>query len=152
MSHPSPSEEFRVEVIPDLTSATPRAAELAELYLSSMGNLQERDPDLVAAEIEKNMKGATFVTLVDENEQVIAMGGLVQPLGSTEGMITNVATSPEHQGKGLGSRVIDALVQRAIREDLTLLSVSPSTPSSDEFYARRGFDATKSPLWRTKKL
>jgi N-acetylglutamate synthase-like GNAT family acetyltransferase len=150
MSSPSRTEDFHIEVIPGLTPSTPRAGELAELYLTSMGNLQDRDPDLIADEIE-SMKGATFVTLMDDDERVVAMGGLIQPLGSTEGIVTNVATSPEHREKGLASKVVDELVRLAMREDLTLLSVSP-TPSSDEFYAQRGFDETKSAMWRTKKL
>lgn len=151
MSSPSHTEEFRVEVISDLTPSTPRAGELAELYLTSMGKLQDRDPDLINEELE-SMRGHTFVTLVDEDERVVAMGGLIQPLGSAEGMLTNVATSPDHQGKGLGSKVVSELVRLAAYEDLKYLSVIPSGPSSDEFYAHRGFEPSKSPSVRIKKL
>ena len=151
MSHPSPTEDFRLEVIPDLTPATPRAAELAELYLTSMGTMQGYDPELISDQLE-NMKGATFVTLIDQDERVVAMGGLVQPLSSTEGMVIDVATNPELRKKGLATRVIDELVRLAMREDLTRLSVIPSSHVVGEFYAHRGFDKTKSPMLQIKHL
>lgn len=150
MSTPVSQETLRLEIIDSLNDSSPRAAELAELYLSSMGGLDSYNPDLVADTVD-DMKGATFVTLIDDSERVVSMGGLIQPLGSPEGIITNVATDPEHQGNGLGSTVIEKLVEIAEHEGLERLGLSP-TPRSIDFYARLGFNATKSPEWRIKNL
>lgn len=148
---PAPSQEsLRLEVIPSFTPENPRAQELAELYLSSMGDLDSYNPDLIDDTVDA-MKGATFVTLIDEDERAVAMGGLIQPLGATEGIITNVATDPEHQGRGHGKAIMEKLADIAEYEGLERLSVSP-TPRSQDFYARLGYKATKSPLWRIKEL
>lgn len=65
------------------------------------------------------------------------------------GYVTNVYTAPQHRGHGVGSKLMEAVVQWARSEELELLLVWPSDDSTD-FYRRAGF--IKSPEAHERSL
>jgi ribosomal protein S18 acetylase RimI-like enzyme len=144
-------EGYRLEIVPDFSSVTPRAQEMTELFAREM-DLPADDPDFLAMEIER-MEGATFATIIDENERVVAMAGLeASPASDTEGIVVNVATSSEHRGEGLGRTVMDEITRRAISQGYTDLSLAP-TDTAEAFYEKLGFVPSSTKPWElTKKL
>lgn len=54
------------------------------------------------------------------------------------GYITNNYTKPEFRGKGIGTRLLEKVIEWAKAEDLELLIVYPSE-KSQSFYERKGF-------------
>lgn len=64
------------------------------------------------------------------------------------GYVTNVYTRPEFRGRGIGRRVLDAVINWALEADVELLMVWPSETSVDH-YTRHGFADRGEPLvWR----
>ncbi|WP_396612079.1 GNAT family N-acetyltransferase [Haloferax sp. S1W] len=76
----------------------------------------------------------------DESEQVVGMGRLVGD-GGTVYQVVDVAVHPDHQGQGLGTRVMDALVEYLDREAPPTAFVN-LLADVDGFYDRWGFEPT----------
>jgi [ribosomal protein S18]-alanine N-acetyltransferase len=60
-----------------------------------------------------------------------------------EAMITNVAVAPDWRGRGVGRRLLDALVRQAVDEKLSglTLEVRPSNQPARRLYEAAGFTA-----------
>jgi ribosomal-protein-alanine N-acetyltransferase len=59
-----------------------------------------------------------------------------------EGYIANICTHPSHRSKGLGSALMDALINCALKNSLAFmtLEVRISNKTAIDFYLRRGFN------------
>lgn len=63
------------------------------------------------------------------------------------GYVTNVYTSPEHRGQGVGTALLERVGEWAAERDVELLFVWPSDESVG-FYERAGFATGRDPLVR----
>jgi GNAT superfamily N-acetyltransferase len=94
------------------------------------------------AEVEGQIVSHIFVYVVSK---------VPRPSRTTNawGYVTNVYTTPNHRGRGVGSKLMEAVVHWARSEALELLLVWPSDDSAD-FYRRAGF--IKSPDAHVRSL
>ncbi|ELZ82346.1 AttT protein [Haloferax elongans ATCC BAA-1513] len=76
----------------------------------------------------------------DESEEIVGMGRLVGD-GGTVYQVVDVAVHPDHQGQGLGTRIMDALVDYLDREAPPTAFVN-LLADVDGFYDRWGFEPT----------
>ncbi|RDZ44279.1 N-acetyltransferase [Haloferax sp. Atlit-10N] len=76
----------------------------------------------------------------DSDELVVGMGRLVGD-GGTVFQVVDVAVHPDHQGRGLGTRVMDALVDYLDREAPPSAFVN-LLADVDGYYERWGFEPT----------
>jgi predicted N-acetyltransferase YhbS len=84
-------------------------------------------PERVAVQIANRL---TYVALAD--------GAIVGTASLSDSVIKTVSMDPDHQGKGIGAKLMD-VVERAARDrGIATLSV-PSSITAQGFYARLGF-------------
>ncbi|ELZ94040.1 AttT protein [Haloferax mucosum ATCC BAA-1512] len=76
----------------------------------------------------------------DGDEEVVGMGRLVGD-GGTVYQVVDVAVHPDHQGRGLGSRIMDALIDYLDREAPPSAFVNLMA-DVDGYYERWGFEPT----------
>lgn len=94
---------------------------------------------------EKNLEllctDTAFAFVVMDGERAVAYGGMTCAAG--EGVITNIATSPDYRRQGLGEAVMAALVQEAHKRDLCeiWLEVRESNAPAIALYEKFGFVA-----------
>ena len=91
-----------------------------------------------ALELLLNDSNVGFVAL-DKEKRVAAYGGMLCVLD--EGQITNIATHPEFRRKGLGERVVSALVEYGSENGLSVISleVRESNAAAISLYEKPGF-------------
>ena len=84
-------------------------------------------------------KNVGFVAIDKGTGRVAAYGGMLAVLD--EGQITNVATHPEYRRRGLGERIVNALVEYAESEALVSISleVRESNGAAIALYEKLGF-------------
>ena len=82
-------------------------------------------------------ENAGFVIM--DGERAVAYGGMTTV--SPEGNVTNVATHPEYRCRGLGERIVSALLAEAERRALerVYLEVRVSNGAAWRLYERMGF-------------
>lgn len=114
----------------------------------------EAGPALEAAErryLERAMPAGTFVAwLVEHGREIVAGGGLqlrtLQPrpgfvAGEPEGLVVSMWTEPAHRRRGLGSRVLDAILAWCRLHGVRRLTLHASADGRP-LYERYGFRAT----------
>ena len=93
------------------------------------------------AEVEGEIVSQAFVGVIEKIPRPIAGFSKI-------GYLTNVVTRPEFRGRGIGSRVLDAVTAWACDSHLELLVVWPSEESVSH-YERHGFADRGEPLvWK----
>ena len=92
-----------------------------------------------ALEMLVSGKNVGFVAIDGDTDRVAAYGGMLVVLD--EGQITNIATHPEYRRRGLGERVVSALVDHAKEEELDIISleVRESNTVAIALYEKLGF-------------
>ena len=75
-----------------------------------------------------------------DGERVVAYGGMTTVLD--EGSVANVATHPDHRGKGLGGMIVSALQEAATKRGLSsvFLEVRVSNAPARHLYEAAGFE------------
>jgi ribosomal-protein-alanine N-acetyltransferase len=106
---------------------------------------------------EKNLEllctDAALGFVVMDGDRAAAYGGMTCAAG--EGVITNIATSPDYRRQGLGERVMSALVKEARERDLCeiWLEARESNAPAIALYEKFGFTAVgKRPRFYTSPV
>lgn len=88
-------------------------------------------------ELTKN-KMAIYI-VAKQDDEIIAYGGMWHVIN--EGHITNVAVKREHRGKGIGSQIINALIDIAKEKEMIgiTLEVRASNTVAQSLYKQNGF-------------
>lgn len=75
----------------------------------------------------------------EETKQMIGYIGMYTSFGDAD--ITNIAVLPEYRGKGIGSKLIDAIFSKAREKHIThiRLEVRQSNEQAIKLYERKGF-------------
>ncbi|WP_310621424.1 GNAT family N-acetyltransferase [Flexibacterium corallicola] len=91
---------------------------------------------------ELGLKGTLFAVSVFHRDQVIGMGRIVGD-GGCFFQVVDIAVEPEHQGKGLGKQIMDALMEylSEIPHRPAYVSLMADVPANT-FYERYGFKET----------
>lgn len=92
------------------------------------------------ASMEKDLVNpvATYL-LAEEEGQIRGYIGVWNVM--SEGQITNVAVEPNHRGKGIGQKLVQALVEYAKANELEvlILEVRESNAAAQKVYSKAGF-------------
>ena len=95
------------------------------------------DKDAGAAEV--GLANTVFGVCVESEGRVVGIGRIVDD-GALFFEIVDIAVLPEHQGQGLGARVMDALMSHLRENAAPYAFVSLiSDPGVSDFYERYGF-------------
>lgn len=70
--------------------------------------------------------------------QLVAFG-YVCGMGLEHGYLEDIIVHPDHQGKGLGKRLMQALIEESRRQKIGILTLSTDQETA-EFYQKCGFD------------
>lgn len=83
--------------------------------------------------------GLTYYIMCCKGGRVIGYGGMWHVIN--EGHITNIAITPEEQGKGYGGRLMDEMISLAIEKEMIgiTLEVRKSNSKAIEMYEKKGF-------------
>jgi RimJ/RimL family protein N-acetyltransferase len=120
-----------------------------EAFGSSYEEYLEQPPESVAARFRDQLSAAdNFVLGAFEGEQLIATMGLYREHGVKsrhKGLIWGVYTVPEARGRGIGRRLMEAIMQQARAiEELELLQLAVA---SDNLPARRLYESLGFRAW-----
>ncbi len=89
------------------------------------------------SELSKALENTWYVVCAYDSEQLVGMGRIVSD-GVLYAMIYDMIVLPDYQGRGIGSRMLDKLIERCRQagiRDLQLFSAAGKM----SFYDKRGF-------------
>jgi ribosomal-protein-alanine N-acetyltransferase len=101
---------------------------------------EEWSPGMFWSELAQNDTRWYRVAL--QGEDVVGYAGLCV-YGPEDAWVQNIAVRRDHQGAGLGRRMLEELVDEAVRRGArqVLLEVRADNETAQRLYARRGFEA-----------
>lgn len=114
----------------------PRLPSVAEyLHLRKIAGLSPFAPEAAAL----GLPGSIFAVVVEHQTRAVGMGRIVGD-GGCFFQITDIAVDPDHQGQGLGKRIMTALMDhvRSALPASAYVSLMADTPA-DELYLKFGF-------------
>lgn len=108
------------------------------LRLRGLGGLTEFSRDAV----ERGLPGTFFSVLVRYGDSVVGMGRIVGD-GGCFFQVVDIVVQPEHQGRGLGKRIMSELMDFANRElpETAFVTLMADVPA-DRLYEQFGFART----------
>ena len=74
------------------------------------------------------------------NKEIIVTGRLY--IQEIQGHISRIVVHPHYRGKGLGKKIVELLIEKAIQEDLTGVFLYPHA-HLEKFYKSFGFETVK---------
>ena len=86
--------------------------------------------------------GPSPVILAFDGDRAVGMGGLYTPDGSADAFVWGMWVEPEWRGRGLGSRMLRELVDRADRTDRTVFLHVTGGNDARRLYEEHGFVST----------
>ena len=86
----------------------------------------------------KNLRTVYFVAITEKDE-IIGYGGMWNVVG--EGQITNIAVGKDHRGMGVGSRLLESLIEWAKEKEIKIigLEVREGNINALGLYKKYGF-------------
>ena len=117
-----------------LIERRPTVAEFCDLR--RLSGLSEKTADAA----ERGLPGTLFAVVIEANGAAIGMGRVIGD-GGTAYQLVDIAVLPAHQGKGLGKRIVAALVAwlHANAPRSAYVSLIADGPAKD-LYAQYGFE------------
>jgi GNAT superfamily N-acetyltransferase len=108
----------------------------------AFGSTLERELAFTEQDWRRRLDGSGPAVLARSGGAAVGMGaGFIHAPGKL--MIVAMWTDPGHRGRGVGSRILDALVAWAERNDVRPdLWVADTNPAARALYERHGFVAT----------
>lgn len=127
----------------------PDKKEYYELFLSTGWNEEYHcGPE----ELEKANAGSTFVLAAYDNGKLVGFGRVVSDM-VLHAMVYDMIVLPEYQGRGIGSTILNALVQRCQAHNIREVQLF-CAKGKRSFYERNGFEArpidAPGMQWRTE--
>ncbi|WFS61839.1 GNAT family N-acetyltransferase [Pseudodesulfovibrio thermohalotolerans] len=98
-----------------------------------------REPDV----LRRTFENSDLVCFARDGETLVGMGRALSD-GTVQSVIYDLCMTPEHQGKGLGTRMMEAMLERLRTPNVVLWSV----PGKEPFYARLGFKPMRTAMAR----
>jgi len=119
-----------------LVERTPSVAEYRDLR--RLAGLSEKTVEAA----ERGLPATLFAVVIEAQGEAIGMGRVIGD-GGTAYQLVDIAVLPAHQGKGLGKRIVGALVDwlHANAPRSAYVSLIADGPAKD-LYAQFGFEPT----------
>ncbi|WP_440988922.1 GNAT family N-acetyltransferase [Haloarchaeobius baliensis] len=108
--------------------------------LRDAAGMSHRTLEAARAGVPNSHHAVTVVAREDGTETVVGMGRVVGD-GGTVFQLTDIVVHPDHQGRGLGTEITDALVTH-LRETAPESAYVNLMADVDGFYERWGFEPT----------
>lgn len=120
----------------ELVQRTPSITEYRDLR--RLSGLSEKTEEAAA----RGLPNTLFAVVVEHEAKAIGMGRVTGD-GGTAYQLVDIAVLPEHQGKGLGRRIVSALVDwlHGNAPKSAYVSLIADGPAKD-LYAQYGFEPT----------
>lgn len=105
--------------------------------------------------LEKEMSSGNFIAwLAIANNEIIATSGLITiqrvpqfwNISGKEAYIMNMYTKPEWRKKGIGTAILEKLIEEAKNRDIIAIKLY-ATPMGKPLYEKRGFKAGKAEMY-----
>jgi|ERR1700683_2417453 len=133
----------------NIRAATPSDAKAISLtIIRALHETNARDypPHLIAAVAENFSPEQVAEQIAARQAYVAVVDGVVVGTASLQGrVVRSVYVDPNHQGKGVGARLMDTLEQLARKQNVDTLSV-PSSITAQAFYQHRGYMVVREQL------
>lgn len=97
---------------------------------------------ITANQAERGIEHTTFLVAVRDREKMIGMGRALFDFGYTA-YIGDVIVSPEYQGKGIGKRIVETLINKvkeASDPDDRIMFILGAAKGKEGFYEKIGFE------------
>ncbi|KAA9370143.1 GNAT family N-acetyltransferase [Ochrobactrum quorumnocens] len=90
----------------------------------------------------QGLKGTAFAVVIVQEDKAIGMGRLIGD-GGCFFQVVDIAVDPQHQGRGLGKAIMDAIMQHVNAElpDSAYVSLIADVPAN-KLYEKFGFQET----------
>lgn len=109
---------------------------------------------------ERGIQHTTFLTAVRDSGRIVAKGRILFDFGYTA-YLGDVLVRPEYQGQGIGSQVVEGLIERtmaAAQEGARIIFILGAAKEKEAFYEKLGFrrrpnewSGAGMSMWRTKQ-
>jgi GNAT superfamily N-acetyltransferase len=118
------------------TEATPTPAEFSRLFETTGWNRQYQasQDELMGA-----LSRSQWIVAVNDGSRLVGFGRVVTD-GFIHAMIYDLIVHPEYQNRGLGTRILDALVQKCLDANIRDIQLFCAR-GQRAFYEKRGFVA-----------
>lgn len=129
--------EFRPAVLPDLPDVTELARQAYQIYVPRM----DREPAPMSADYGPAIRAGQVHVVVDEHRVV---GMIVLVAGEDWLQIDNVAVHPDHQDRGIGTRLLRFAELEALRSGVLEIRLHTNEQMTENiaFYAEHGYGET----------
>ena len=107
--------------------------------------LQAWTPDGMPESYREVIRSNPFFVIEGPDSRPVATGFLDLSSGSVEAIFT----LPEHAGKGLAGKIIEAIKGEARQRGFTRLTLA-STPNAQTFYERHGFSFVQENIYHSR--
>lgn len=127
-----------------ITAHDPRAADVCALLETHLELMNQLSPPEEVHALDVDALTHPSVTFVGYRAGGDLLGvGALKDLGDGHGELKSMHTAAAARGRGVGSAIVDHLVDLAIARGMTRLSLETGTPdgfaAARALYARRGF-------------
>lgn len=121
------------------------AAAISQVIIQSLRQSNARDyPPDVIAQVEKNFAPQSIFALLGQRQVFVATidHQVVATASLDRDVVRSVFVHPEHQGSGLGSKLMATLQSAAQGANIEVLHV-PSSITAEGFYLKLGFQKVR---------
>lgn len=108
---------------------------------------------------KQGLEHTTFLAAVRDNGRIIAMGRMLFDFGYTA-YLGDVIVRPEYQGRGIGKKIVETLIQRtmdSVAEGERVMFILGAAKNKEGFYEKLGFQKRPNEssgsgmsMWQTK--
>lgn len=108
---------------------------------------------------KQGLEHTTFLAAVRDNGRIIAMGRMLFDFGYTA-YLGDVIVRPEYQGRGIGKKILETLIQRtmdSVAEGERVMFILGAAKNKEGFYEKLGFQKRPNEssgsgmsMWQTK--
>jgi N-acetylglutamate synthase-like GNAT family acetyltransferase len=114
-------------------------------------NAQDYAPEIIDA-VVFNFTPERVTSLIENRQVYVAMvcGKIVGTASLQGSVVRTVFIDPDHQGKGIGSRLMDTIESVAQAKSISSLSV-PSSLTAEGFYKKLGYNPVREVLYGNER-
>lgn len=98
--------------------------------------------EITAGQAKRGLENTTFLVVARAGEEIVAMGRVLFDYGYTA-YIGDVIVCPEYQGQGIGSEIVNGLIEKTLNEAEDgdrIMFILGAAKGKEAFYEKFGFN------------